>query len=456
VAYPHPGIGQDPASADPASGGAEPIAEPLAPVRPHPAAGTVLAPQAWLSTLTDGAELRLSRVAAFGHTAQVALRLGQATECLAALEEQRAAAGHDQTSLVWALSSAAVCRSVLGQLRRAREDLAQARQACNDAAPLLAEPFWRFAQVVCNWQGGNWAAAEEDAAVLDASTVGQVTPALATAVTALRMELLRGLGRPRESQRLATQLAASPRAEIRAWALAGLDADQGQPADALRRLTDVLDDSEHIVIRAVLPLVLHRMAETAFSCGNQDAAAYAASGLARLDQAAPLVEILAGLAEAYATGDPQPARHAQRRAEAEGAGALAAEALTVRGRIGDTPIVTFSAAHAAWRRIGALGKAGQITAAMRASGLPAPAAREARKRASAPVPGEGPAPLTPRERSLATLVHEGRTNQQIASVLNISVKTVEACLTRLYRKTSCTSRVELAVAVTERRVPAGE
>lgn len=37
-------------------------------------------------------------------------------------------------------------------------------------------------------------------------------------------------------------------------------------------------------------------------------------------------------------------------------------------------------------------------------------------------------------------------------MLNISVKTVEAYLTRLYRKTSCSSRVELAVAVTERRL----
>jgi Bacterial regulatory proteins, luxR family len=49
----------------------------------------------------------------------------------------------------------------------------------------------------------------------------------------------------------------------------------------------------------------------------------------------------------------------------------------------------------------------------------------------------------------------GRTNQQIARALDISVKTVEAYLTRLYRKTACSSRVELAVAVTERRLHLG-
>jgi DNA-binding CsgD family transcriptional regulator len=64
--------------------------------------------------------------------------------------------------------------------------------------------------------------------------------------------------------------------------------------------------------------------------------------------------------------------------------------------------------------------------------------------------------LTARERSVALLVREGRTNQQIARALDISVKTVEAYLTRLYRKTGCSSRVELAVAVTERRLQLGE
>jgi DNA-binding CsgD family transcriptional regulator len=64
--------------------------------------------------------------------------------------------------------------------------------------------------------------------------------------------------------------------------------------------------------------------------------------------------------------------------------------------------------------------------------------------------------LTARERTLARLVHEGHTNQQIARAMHVSVKTVEAYLTRVYRKTACSSRVELAVAVTERRIQVGE
>jgi DNA-binding NarL/FixJ family response regulator len=90
---------------------------------------------------------------------------------------------------------------------------------------------------------------------------------------------------------------------------------------------------------------------------------------------------------------------------------------------------------------------------MRAAGFSPPTPRT--QGADQVSPGR-PAALTPRERSVALLVHEGRTNQQIAHALNISVKTVEAYLTRLYRKSGCSSRVELAVAVTERRLQLGD
>jgi DNA-binding NarL/FixJ family response regulator len=133
-------------------------------------------------------------------------------------------------------------------------------------------------------------------------------------------------------------------------------------------------------------------------------------------------------------------------AEAAGAGMLAAEALTAAGQVGEA--AALSATHAAWGRIGAPGKARAVAAAMRAAGLPAPIAHYPVGQA----PAADPDALTARERALCRLVHEGRTNQQIARALHISVKTVEAYLTRVYRKTECGSRVELAVAVTERRI----
>jgi DNA-binding NarL/FixJ family response regulator len=375
----------------------------------------------------------MSRVAALSQTAQTALRLGRVSECIAALDQQRAAAGDDPAALVWARTASAICRSMFGQLGQARADLAEARRACYYATPLLAEPYWRFTEIMCSWLGGDWA--------------------LAGTASALRMELLRGLGVPGEIRQLANRVDAEGPAEMSAWAQAGLDVDEGRPADALRRLADVCDVGTRTVYRTALPLVLHRMAETAFSCDDRRVTSFAAAALAELDQAAPLNEILAGLAQAYATRDPAPARRAQQVAEAEDAGTLAAEALTVRGRIGDDPAATLAAAHAAWKRAGATARARAVAEAMRGAGLPAP------RPVFQPTdlaPAESPAPLTARERSVARLVHEGRTNQQIAHILDISVKTVEAYLTRLYRKTSCSSRVELAVAVTERRLHLAE
>jgi DNA-binding NarL/FixJ family response regulator len=391
----------------------------------------------------------MSRVAALSHAAQTALRLGRVSECLTTLDEQRAAAGDDPAALVLARTVSAACRSIFGQLGQARADLADARKACYYATPLLAEPFWRFTEIFCNWLGGDWAGALSVAAALDASQVNVLPAAAAGTASALRVELLRGLGALGEIRQLADRADAEGPAEMSAWAQAGLDVDDGRPADALRRLADVCDVGTRGLYRMALPLVLHRMAETAFSCGERRVTSFAAAALAELDPAAPVNAILAGLAQAYATRDPAPARRAQQLAEAEDAGTLAAEALTVRGRIGDDPAVTLAAAHAAWRRAGAAARARAVAEAMRSAGLPAP--RPVFEPADL-APAEGPAPLTARERSVARLVHEGRTNQQIAHMLDISVKTVEAYLTRLYRKTSCSSRVELAVAVTERRL----
>jgi DNA-binding CsgD family transcriptional regulator len=52
--------------------------------------------------------------------------------------------------------------------------------------------------------------------------------------------------------------------------------------------------------------------------------------------------------------------------------------------------------------------------------------------------------LTKTERRVAELVASGRSNQEVAGELFVSTKTVEANLTRVYRKLSVRSRTELA------------
>lgn len=63
-----------------------------------------------------------------------------------------------------------------------------------------------------------------------------------------------------------------------------------------------------------------------------------------------------------------------------------------------------------------------------------------------PVPGR-PATLAENERLLAVLVVEGLGNKQIAQVLQVSEKSVEGRLSRLFARTGYQSRVELATAM---------
>ena len=59
--------------------------------------------------------------------------------------------------------------------------------------------------------------------------------------------------------------------------------------------------------------------------------------------------------------------------------------------------------------------------------------------------------MTSSERRVAALVASGLTNREVAGQLFTTVSTVEAHLTRIYRKVGVRSRTELA-----RRVAAGD
>ncbi|MFE7883798.1 helix-turn-helix transcriptional regulator, partial [Streptomyces sp. NPDC057411] len=59
--------------------------------------------------------------------------------------------------------------------------------------------------------------------------------------------------------------------------------------------------------------------------------------------------------------------------------------------------------------------------------------------------------LTSAEQRCAELAAAGASNRDIATTLTVSVKTVEATLTRVYRKLGLHSRVQLAHTVTPAR-----
>lgn len=68
-------------------------------------------------------------------------------------------------------------------------------------------------------------------------------------------------------------------------------------------------------------------------------------------------------------------------------------------------------------------------------------AREELARIGGRAPSGG---LTPTEERVADLVAAGRSNKEVADALFVSVRTVEANLTRIYAKLAIRSRTELA------------
>ncbi len=95
-----------------------------------------------------------------------------------------------------------------------------------------------------------------------------------------------------------------------------------------------------------------------------------------------------------------------------------------------------------------LRRAGQQRAASAASQRSAALAALAGGVATPPMGrGEGPEPLTAREREIAMLAASGVASREIGERLFVSTRTVDTHLARVYRKLGVTSRAELASAM---------
>ena len=356
------------------------------------------------------------QVIGLGGDATLAWLRGDMVGCQAVLDDQRGAAhGHPVAEAV-ALTSSALFGALLGHLAPAREQLAEVEGRLRSLGVAALVPRWEQAMLVCEWAAGDWASAEARSARWEA-----IPPMPAALTLGLRLDLLHELGRHEAAAGIAARLREQPPSPLAAWALAGIDET---PAAALARLRTAAGSAWREGRLGMLPLVLHRMADIAHRADDQVAADEALEQFARLDRDDPMARVLAGSTEARAVRSPEPARVAQRAAESAGLEALAADCLTVRAQLGDGTLRT---ARDRWRAIGAATRIAELTALL-------------------DEPPENPAVrLTSRERELAALIHVGHTNRQIAEAMHLSVKSVEAYLTRVYAKTGCSSRLELAM-----------
>jgi DNA-binding CsgD family transcriptional regulator len=346
---------------------------------------------------------RWARVAAAGRVAAQAWLRSDVAGRQAALDRQRGVAHGHPASEVTAFTTSALLTAASGHLGRAREELAEAESRLHATGIAALAPQWEQAALVCDWAAG-----DRDAARARTARLEDMPPPVPAAVTlSLRAEVLRKSGRLDAARELSARLDAASPAALAAWALAGL---KDEPATALTLLRTATAAAWREGHRGLLPLLLHRTAKIAFAADEPERVAEAQAGFGRLTPDGPLACVLANLTEARATRSAEAAHRAQELAESAGLHGLTADCLEVCAHL----------------------DSGRLS--------PGPGRRSL---------------LTPRERELAGLIRTGRTNRQIAAAMHLSVKSVEAYLTRVYAKTGCASRLELALALAEGRL-AGE
>jgi DNA-binding CsgD family transcriptional regulator len=196
--------------------------------------------------------------------------------------------------------------------------------------------------------------------------------------------------------------------------------------------------------RAELHVVLGSLVDIELARDDTEAARrWAKSAVDVFDDAAsPWARVVRSRIVGAADGNLASAQAAVTLADEVGLVVEGAHARRVLGVLGEDPATHLRAAYETYRELGAESWRRRAAQAMKAAGIDVPRRRPAKY-------GD----LSETEVRLARLVHDGLTNREIAHTLFISPKTVEVYLSRLFAKVGCSSRLELAVAVSEGRIP---
>lgn len=215
---------------------------------------------------------------------------------------------------------------------------------------------------------------------------------------------------------------------------------RGEYGDA-GRLLAVAEERERASERVdTLGIVLARRVDAELAASNDDEARAANARLQALpsDESSIAMTMFQLLAAALVDGDGDAASRAHDHAVRFGLAIDAARALGVLGTSrNDVSLVV--EAYEQLGRLGAVYRQHVLAKDLRRLGRRVPSRRGA------------PREITPAERGVARLVAQGLTNRQVAEQASLSPKTVEVYLSRIYAKTGCSSRVELALAVNEGR-----
>jgi len=348
-----------------------------------------------------------------------------------------------------------------GQLAPAREAFLRQYEGLVERGSVLKLPFLLLFMTELEWRAGDWGLAarysEEAADIL-----GSTGPAGGMVAAYVRVLIAASAGRVDEARAVASDAIAH--AEIledkvapfrNRWALGLLELSLGDPARAWQSLEGLPERADEVGVRnpgvyPFLPDVVEALL-----------------GLGRLDEAESVLAKLEDQGQAFRHAWATPAALRARgllllaRGDTEPALSLLDAAAAGFVAIGHPLDVarSYLAAGSALRRAGERSRAAEkldeaLAIFIR---LDAPLWRrrcEDELRRARPRPRQDHQ-LTAAETQVARLVAGGRTNREVGAELFTTVATVEAHLTRIYRKAGVRSRSELTRLVMEGTLPLG-
>lgn len=303
----------------------------------------------------------------------------------------------------------------------------------HDRAPLTGI-LGVYRRVVRGYAGADWTRAMSAVRELELTYAEDTLVHHAARLLAAEMHAARGDARA-AAQWLADVAPVPGIAVLRAWARVGALSRTGADRRAARLALRLSRRLRGAALPEGLHLVLTRAVRVAVSADDQDGAVRLLRELELLPHEAGTVEregLL--LARGLVHRDERQLRTATDLTRERGDLPALLESCLVIARFAEDPRPWLREAHALATRCGAATLLERVRAVTRERGVPAPRAR-GRREAQAVT-----------ERRVVELIGEGLTNRQIALRLDVSEKTVENHLTRLFARTGCRSRVELAAA----------
>src|SRR6478735_3654386 len=212
---------------------------------------------------------------------------------------------------------------------------------------------------------------------------------------------------------------------------------QGEPAKARHHLEQALDRMTGSGLPYGLHGVLDVLVDASVATGDRSQAVHYLDQLDAVAMEADLTiaHFRRHHARARLLGDVDAAHAAHQLIATTPLRFHSAVAQLTLAEVDDSSSPYLIEAHQTFDELNALPWRQRAAAALRQAGLSVPRSTEEH------------GGLSETERCLARLVADGLTNREIAVTMHYSVKTVEVYLTRLYAKTECRSRLELARAV---------